>query len=144
MSDDPALDAIATLVPALLQAMDALEDIARHMQPGRLAALLAAAGPRDAKLRDAIELCRASPWPEPLAALREHLVSAGDAALLAFDGLRTAAASGEGARDAYRALAPCEPRRGSALPRRRRCPSCEPTLPGTRRCSDAVRTAGAG
>lgn len=104
MNDDPALDAIATLVPALLQAMDALENIARRMQPGRLAALLAAAGPRDTTLRDAIELCRATPWPEPLAALREHLVSAGDAALLAFDGLRTAAASAEGARDAYRAL----------------------------------------
>ncbi len=102
--NDPALDAIAALVPALLAAMGALGYMARYMQPAALAALLAEAGSRDAKLREAIEPCHARPWPEPLATLRHHLVAAGDAALLAFDGLRAAAASAQGAREAYRAL----------------------------------------
>ena len=49
MSDDPALGAVAALVPALLQTLEMLGDVARHLHPSRLAALVGTA--EDAPLR---------------------------------------------------------------------------------------------
>ncbi len=100
--DEPAIQAIAVLVPALIGALAKLQTIARRLDPARRLTLLASAGAEAAELRRALDPCRAGPWPEPLAAMRAHLLAAGDAALLAFDEL--SAAETGGLRDAYRAL----------------------------------------
>ena len=104
MRGDPALDAIAALVPALLAAMETLGGVARHLHPAELGARLETAGECEAGLRAALAEARTGDWPDALAALRGHLASAAESALLAFDGLREAATSPEGARLAYRAL----------------------------------------
>jgi len=103
MSDDIE-SVLVALVPSLVQALDTLGHIARHLHPTRLDALLEAAGPHEAALRDARAHFVASEWPEPLATLRQHLASATDEAARAFDKLHEAAASPGDARQAYRAL----------------------------------------
>jgi phospholipase/carboxylesterase len=104
MTDDDLESALTALVPALLQALEELGQIARHLHPMRLDALLEAAGPRETTLGDARARFDASAWPEQLAALRHHLASSADETMRAFEGLHEAAASPEGPRQAYRAL----------------------------------------
>ena len=101
---DPVFGAVPVLVAALLEAMDALGTVARHMGPANLAALLSTAGTREALLRDAVERCAASAWPELLGRVRGDLLAAADEALLAFDGLRAGITGSGGIREAYRAL----------------------------------------
>ncbi len=103
MTDDLEL-ALTALVPALLQALEALGRTARQLHPTRLDALLEAAGPHEAILRDARARFDASAWPEQLAVLRQHLASSADETMRTFDGLHEAATSPEDARRAYRAL----------------------------------------
>lgn len=103
MTDDLE-SALTALVPALLQALETLGQIVRRLHPTRLDALLEAAKPREAMLREARASFDACAWPEQLAALRQHLASSADEAMRAFEGLNEAAASPEGARQAYRAL----------------------------------------
>jgi phospholipase/carboxylesterase len=78
----------------LLDTLDALQFIARHLHPPRLDALVAALGDRDAALREALA---GAAWPEQL---RDPIGRAVEATLCACDGLRAAV----GIRQAYRAL----------------------------------------
>jgi phospholipase/carboxylesterase len=102
MADDLE-SALTALVPALLQALETLGRIARHLHPP-LDALLEAAGPSEAMLREGRASFDACTWPEQLVTLRQQLASSADEAIRAFEGLREAAASPDGARQAYRAL----------------------------------------
>jgi phospholipase/carboxylesterase len=106
MSDegDAISDAIVTLVPALLNALDALGFAARHMHPPRLPELVAAVGPRARPLREGLDKFRAIAWPEELRQFREQIELASDLALRAFDGLGAAANAADGTLQAYRAL----------------------------------------
>lgn len=88
----------ALAVARLLDTLDALSFVARHMHPPRLAELVATLGDRDAALRDALA---GATWPAPL---REPIEHATEAVLRACDGLRDAAGSPDGVRLAYRAL----------------------------------------
>jgi phospholipase/carboxylesterase len=81
-------------VAQLLDTLDALEFIARHMHPPRAAEVIATLGDRDAALRDA--LTKAA-WSETL---RDPIERAAEATLRACDGLRAA----EDVRQVYRAL----------------------------------------
>ena len=82
----------------LLDTLDVLGFIARHMHPPRLEALTATLGDRDAALRRSLA---EAVWPEPV---RKHAMAAAEATLRACDDLRVAAGSHEGLRQAYRAL----------------------------------------
>jgi phospholipase/carboxylesterase len=82
----------------LLDTLDALGFIARHLHPPRLDALVAALGNRDAALREALTK---AVWPEQL---RDPTARAAEATLRACDGLRAAVGSVDGIRQAYRAL----------------------------------------
>jgi phospholipase/carboxylesterase len=84
----------ALAMARLLDTLDALGFIARHLHPPRLEALAATLGDRDAALAEAA-------WPEQV---REHAVGAAEAALRACDGLRAAVGAPDGRRPAYRAL----------------------------------------
>lgn len=84
----------AAAIARLLDTLEALEWIGRHMHPPMLAELVETLGDRDAALRDA--MTQAS-WPDEL---REHVEHAAQATLRACDGLREAGDM----RQVYRAL----------------------------------------
>ena len=77
-------------IARLLDTLDALEFIARHLHPPRLDALVATLGDRDAALREALAK---AVWP---AQLRDPIGRAAEATLRACDGLRAAAGSVDG------------------------------------------------
>jgi phospholipase/carboxylesterase len=88
----------ARAIACLMDTLDALGFIARHMHPPRLEALVATLGDRDITLREALV---EAVWPEPL---RDHVERATEATLRACDGLREAVGSADGLRQTYRAL----------------------------------------
>ncbi|HEY2619528.1 MAG TPA: hypothetical protein VGI78_19465 [Acetobacteraceae bacterium] len=88
----------AVAIANLLDTLDALGFIARHLHPPRLDALVATLGDRDAALRSALA---DTMWPEQL---RQHVQRAAEATLRACEGLRAAVGAPDGVRQAYRAL----------------------------------------
>src|SRR5580704_3210806 len=88
----------AVAIARLLDTLDALGFIARHLHPPRLEELVATLGDRDATLRSALA---ETVWPEQL---RQHAERASEATLRACDGLHAAAGSVDGMRLAYRAV----------------------------------------
>ncbi len=101
MSEE-AIDDLTALLPPLLQSLDALAHIARHIDPLNLAELLTAVDAPDAPLRAARNSLR--DWPANMAGLRTRVEAASDAALEAFDLLRAAPRGPESLRDVLRAL----------------------------------------
>jgi phospholipase/carboxylesterase len=85
------------VIARLLDTLDALGFVARHLHPPHLPALVATLGDRDVALRAAADAA----WP---ADLHDPIERATEAALRACDGLRAAAGSPDGVRLAYRAL----------------------------------------
>lgn len=100
--NDRIMEDLVALLPPLLQSLEALAFVARHLNPPDFDAVLDAAGTPDAMLRDARALLDA--WPEELAGLRTLLQTSADAALAGFDGLRAAPDQDEGLAAVYRAL----------------------------------------
>jgi phospholipase/carboxylesterase len=90
-------------IARLLDTLDALGFIARHLHPPRLEELVATLGGRDAALREALA---DAVWPDEL---RDHVERAAEAALRACDGLRAAAGPTGDLRQAYRALRQVSP-----------------------------------
>jgi phospholipase/carboxylesterase len=83
---DAVVDDIVAVLPPLLQSLEALGFIARHLNPPDFGSVMETAGTPDQDLR-AIR-ARLAGWPESFAYLRAPLEAASDAALAAFDGLR--------------------------------------------------------
>jgi phospholipase/carboxylesterase len=79
---------LTRIVPPLLEALEALGFIARHMHPPAFAEVMAAVEGRDSALRAAFR--EISEWTAALADMRKSLVSACEHTLAAFDGLREA------------------------------------------------------
>ena len=102
--DDGFRGAVAEVVARLLDALDALEFIGRHMHPADIGSLAATLGERDGALLAALQPFAAAAWPDHLAPFRDRIGLAAEATLRACDGLREAAGSVEGLRQAYRAL----------------------------------------
>ena len=88
----------AMAIARLLDTLDALGYIARHLHPPRLEELVATLGDRDAALREALADVV---WPDQLG---DHVERAAEATLRACDGLRAAAGPTGDLRQAYRAL----------------------------------------
>jgi phospholipase/carboxylesterase len=99
---DAAIDDIVALLPPLLQSIDALAFVARHLNPADYAAVLDAVGAPDEAL--AAARSRLSVWPEKLAHVRARLEAASDEALAGFAGLRAVPGDPDGIRSAFRAL----------------------------------------
>ncbi len=83
---EAVVDDIVALLPPLLQSLEALGFIARHLNPSDFGRVMHAAGTPDQALQ--AELPRLTGWPEDFAHLRIPLQTASDAALAAFAGLR--------------------------------------------------------
>ena len=100
--EDRQLEDLTTLLPPLLQSLDALGFVARYLNPPDLEEVLAAVGEPDAPLSAARS--RLADWPVELAGLRERLETALDETLAAFRELREAPGGAEPLRAVYRAL----------------------------------------
>src|ERR1700710_2874308 len=83
---EAVVDDIVAVLPPLLQSLEALGFIARHLNPPDFDAVMAAAGTPDRALRAVRpQLAR---WPQPFAGIQTSLQEASDQALAAFEGLR--------------------------------------------------------
>jgi phospholipase/carboxylesterase len=99
---DTVTEHLAALLPPLLRSLEVLGFVARHFHPPDFGAVMEAAGTPDQDLRAARGLLDG--WPDELAAVRGQLQTAADAALAAFEGLRSAADQADGIRAVFRAL----------------------------------------
>src|SRR3954452_6891571 len=85
MSENIVVDIVAVL-PPLLQSLEALSFIARHLNPPEFGAVMETAGTPDQALQAVRS--RLGAWPEQFAELGSALAVASDEALAAFAGLR--------------------------------------------------------
>jgi len=83
---EAVVDDIVAVLPPLLQSLEALGVIARHLNPADFDRVMDAAGEPDEVLKAVRS--QLSNWPESFANLRASLESASEAALSAFEGLR--------------------------------------------------------
>jgi phospholipase/carboxylesterase len=83
---EAVVDDIIAVLPPLLQSLEALGFIARHLNPPDFGRVMQAAGEPEQALR-AVRL-RLAAWPQQFADVKASLEAASDAALAAFDGLR--------------------------------------------------------
>src|SRR6267154_1234043 len=83
---EAVVDDIVAVLPPLLQSLEALGFIVRHINPPDFGRVMEAAGSPDEALRAARP--RLAQWPEEFSDTRTSLESASDAALAAFQGLR--------------------------------------------------------
>ena len=90
---EAVVDDIVAVLPPLLQSLEALGFIARHLNPPDFGRVMEAAGEPDEALRAVRP--RLAHWPEEFSGVRTALESASDAALAAFRGLR-AVLNGDG------------------------------------------------
>jgi phospholipase/carboxylesterase len=83
---EAVVDDIVAVLPPLLQSLEALGFIARHLNPPAFDQVMEAAGTPDQALQAVRS--RLADWPEEFAPLRTPLATASDAAITAFEGLR--------------------------------------------------------
>jgi phospholipase/carboxylesterase len=83
---EAVVDDIVAVLPPLLQSLEALSYIARHLNPPDFGRVMEAAGTPDQALR-AVR-ARLTEWPEQFSDVRAALERASEAALAAFEGLR--------------------------------------------------------
>jgi phospholipase/carboxylesterase len=83
---EAVVDDIVAVLPPLLQSLESLGFIARHLNPPDFDRVMEAAGAPDQALRAVRP--RLADWPEEFAGIKTSLEAAADAALAAFDGLR--------------------------------------------------------
>ena len=100
--EDAVADDLAALLQPLLQALEALAFVARHLNPPDFAAVMDTVGAPDEALRAARR--RLADWPDTLVGMRGPLAAASEAALAVFDGLRAAADHEQGLIGVFRAL----------------------------------------
>jgi phospholipase/carboxylesterase len=83
---EAVVDEIAAALPPLLQSLEALSFVARHLNPPDFDSVMEAAGLPDRALQAVRP--RLADWPAEFAPIRTSLEAASDAALAAFAGLR--------------------------------------------------------
>ena len=97
------IDAVVAVLPPLLQALDALTHVGRHLHPARLRDLVAGLKSVESELAAALEDFRGISWPPQSAALVQPIEAAAEQVGQSFAGL-AAADHPEGLMQAYRAL----------------------------------------
>ena len=102
--NEPAIDAIAALVPATLRALYALEFAGRHLSPDNLPRLIEAVAGREVDVEGALSGSRAADWPERLAPVRTCLEGAAATAGEGITGLLAAGNAPQPIVAAYRAM----------------------------------------
>jgi phospholipase/carboxylesterase len=101
---EPAVDAIARLVPAIVRGLHALEFSGRHLSPQSLDELIKALSGRDVEIEQALQAAQEVAWPPQLEAVRDCLVHAATSAKDGITGLQAANQAPQPMLAAYRAL----------------------------------------
>src|SRR5215475_11435181 len=101
---EPAIDALARLVPATLKALHALEFAGRHLAPESLPKLVEVMAGRDEDARDALAASRQLDWPGRLKPVRDCLEPAAETAVEGIAELRLAGEAPQPIVAAYRAV----------------------------------------
>src|SRR5215475_2258008 len=101
---EPAIDALARLVPATLKALHALEFAGRHLAPESLPKLVEVMAGRDEDARAALARSRQLEWPGRLKPVRDCLEPAAEAAAQGIAALRAAGEAPQPIVAAYRAV----------------------------------------
>jgi phospholipase/carboxylesterase len=83
---EAVVDDIVAMLPPLLQSLESLSFIARHLNPPDFDRVMEAAGAPDQALREVLP--RLADWPDEFAGIKTALEVAAGAALAAYDGLR--------------------------------------------------------
>ena len=83
---EAVVDDIVAVLPPLLQSLEVLGFVARHLNPPDFDQVMDAVGQPDETLK--VVRPRLSDWPDAFAAVRTSLEAASDEALAAFEGLR--------------------------------------------------------
>ncbi len=99
---EAVVDDIVAMLPPLLQSLEALAFVARHLNPPDFDRVMEALGTPEDRLQAARS--RLSEWPQQFLDVRTSLDAASDAALAAFDGLRTVQHGNGDLYAAFRAL----------------------------------------
>ncbi len=102
--NEPAIDAIAALIPATLRALYALEFAGRHLSPDNLPRLIEAIAGREVDVEGVLAFSRVAGWPERLAPVRACLEGAAAAAGEGVTGLLAAGDAPQPIVAAYRAM----------------------------------------
>ena len=110
---EAVVDDIVAVLPPLLQSLEALSFVARHLNPPDFGRVMEAAGTPDEALRSA--RARLGEWPAEFADVRTPIEAASDAALAAFAGLREVQHGNGDLIAVFRALRYAPARAGSAL-----------------------------
>lgn len=107
-SSEDLIDAVDALLPALLQAMEAVSFIGRHLHPPLIGNLVEQMGPVAARLAETRVAFDAAEWPDHLTAFAAHVREAADETEKTFEGLRAAgndlSAAGGAIFSTYRAM----------------------------------------
>jgi phospholipase/carboxylesterase len=101
---EPAVEAIARLVPAILRGLHALEFAGRHLSPQTLDQLIKALDGRETEIEQAMQASRDITWPQQLEAVRDRLEGAASSARTGITGLQAASQAPQPIVAAYRAL----------------------------------------
>lgn len=100
--EERELDDLVAFLPPLLQALERLGFVARHLNPPDFAQVMAAVGEPDTELR--AQGHRLDAWPSEFEDVRSTLISAANEALAAYDALRAAPQEADGLTAIFRAL----------------------------------------
>ena len=102
--NDDLLDSIGATLPPILEALDALTHVARHLHPANLAERVDATTETAKAVREHLDRFRAVSFPVYLENFQERIESAGQHVCHAFAGLAAAAGQADGIKRARREL----------------------------------------
>ena len=102
--NEPLVDAIAGLLPPLLNALEGFAHLGRHLHPPNLAALARSVAELEAPVSEGLKQFQAAQWPAHLHAFQAQVTLAAGHVGAAFGKLAAAAASPNAAMQGFRAL----------------------------------------
>lgn len=103
-NNDELLDAISSVLPPILNALDVLGEVGRHLHPPNLGALNDAVAERVEPVRDGLARFRETEFPDHFSGFKDCVERAAEHVVAAFEGLAAAAGDPNGPMRAYRAM----------------------------------------
>ena len=102
--NEPLVDAIAGLLPPLLNALEGFAHVGRHLHPPNLAALARSVAELEAPVSEGLKAFQAAEWPAHLQAFQAQVTLAAEHVGTAFGKLAAAATNPNAAMQGFRAL----------------------------------------